>query len=244
MQIDAFLKADGGRLAHPTTLAIFTDNGIRMQPDFTSDGNALSASLDQEAIGLREIRRDSEWGAEDRLQLSLNAFHTLAAQEATRPGRKIILWVSPGWPYLSGPGVELDGKQEQQLFAQVVGLSTILLRGSITVYAIDSLGPGEDVDRTNYYQEYLKGVAKPNQVQLGNLALQVLAVQSGGLAVGPSNDITGLLQRCMADTTAHYELSFDPLPPDRRNGDYHKIDIKVSRPGLTARTRTGYYSQP
>jgi hypothetical protein len=47
----------------------------------------------------------------------------------------------------------------------------------------------------------------------------------------------------MADTTAYYELSFNAPPPDRRN-QYHTLQIKINQPGLTARTRTGYYAEP
>src|ERR1019366_2919529 len=102
-------------------------------------------------------------------------------KEAARPGHKVILWVSPGWPLLSGPMVELDGKQMQQLYAQIAATSTLLRRGGITLYSIDSLGPGENVERTDYYQNFLKPVTKPGQVELGDRALQLLAVQSGGL---------------------------------------------------------------
>jgi hypothetical protein len=71
----------------------------------------------------------------------------------------------------------------------------------------------------------------------------VLAVQSGGLVLGPGNDIARLLERCMADTAAYYELSFDP-PPSERRDEYHSLQIKVTQPGLTARTRNGYYTGP
>ena len=242
-QIDSFLQSDGGRLAHPTALAIFTDTGTQMQQDFSTDGNELSAGLDQETIGLREIRPDSQWALQERLQISLDALGKLAIKEAARPGRKVILWVSPGWPLLSGPMVELDGKQMQQLYAQIAATSTLLRRGGITLYSIDSLGPGENVERTDYYQNFLKPVTKPGQVELGDLALQVLAVQSGGLVLGPGNDIARFLERCMADTAAYYELSFDPPPAERRD-QYHALQIKVAQPGLTARTRNGYYTGP
>jgi len=47
----------------------------------------------------------------------------------------------------------------------------------------------------------------------------------------------------LADTEAYYELSFDPPPGDRRD-EYHHLEIQVAKPGLIARTRQGYYSQP
>lgn len=242
-QIDNYLQSDSGRLAYPTKLAIFTDTGTQIQPDFSTDGNALSAALDQQTIGLRTIRPDSQWAAQERLQISLDALNKLANDEAAHPGRKIILWVSPGWPLFSGPMVDLDAKQIQQLYSEIADTSTLLRRASITLYSIDSLGPGENVERTNFYQSFLRPVTKPAQAELGDLGLQVLALQTGGLALGPSNDITRLLERCMADTTAYYELSFDPTPAERLN-EYHALQIKLSHPGLTARTRTGYYAEP
>lgn len=242
-QIDRFLRANGGHLEHPTSLAIFTDTDVKVLPDFSRDGNALSTSLDQATISLREIRSDDGfWAAHDRLQLSLNALQSMATSEAARPGRKIILWISPGWPLLSGPGVDLTSKQEDRLLAEITEISTSLRRGRITIYNVDPLGAEEGVGQLNYYQEFLKGVSKPNQVQLGDLGLQVLAIQSGGLSLN-GNDISSQLQRCVADTDAYYEVSFDP-PPSEGTGEYHQVDVKVAQPRLIARTRTGYYSAP
>jgi VWFA-related protein len=242
-QIDKFLHANGGRLAQPLSLAIFSDDGLKMQHDFSTDGNEISTSLDQSVIGLRNIRRSSQWQASDRLQLSLNALRTLVDQETNLPGRKIILWVSPGWPLLSGPGIELDAKQQNQIFATIVGLSTQLRQSRITLYAVDPLGSSEGISRTFYYRSFLKGVGKPSQVNIGDLSLQVLAIQSGGLALSSNNDVTALLEQCVADTNAYYELSFKPATADHPN-EYHALDVVVTKPGLVARTRTGYYAQP
>jgi VWFA-related protein len=242
-QIDRFLHANGGRLAQPTALAFFTDTGTEIQQGYSNDGNELATSLDHYAIGLRDIHRSSEWQANDRFQLSLNAMRMLAAQQAALGGRKVILWVSPGWPLLSGPGIELTANQQNQIFSTIVDLSTQLRRGRVTLYAVDPLGASEAVGRTFWYEDFLKGVSKPGQVNLGDLSLQVLAVQSGGLALSSSNDVATLLQQCLADTRAYYELSFDPPPVDNRN-EYHSLTVRVSRPGLTARTRTGYYANP
>ena len=244
LQIDKFLRANGGHLAHPLSLAIFTDSGTQIQQGQSNDGNALSASLDQATIGLRQIRSSAGMeGAQEQLQLSLAALEKLAARESTRPGRKIVLWVSPGWPLLSGPEMQMTPKQQQQLFSEIQGISNQLRRGSITLYSINPLGAGQSVGALNYYEGFLKGVAKPNQVALGDLGLQVIAVQSGGQALSADNDVSRLLERCMADTEAYYELSFD-APPHEHPNEYHQVEIKISKPGLTARTRTGYYSAP
>ncbi len=242
-EIDKFLHANGGRLADPTTLSFFPDKGIQVQQGFSTDGNELSSSVDNYAVGLRDIRRSSQFEANDRFQLSINALRALVGSVADRPGRKIVLWVSPGWPLLSGPGIYLDSRQQNQLFATVVDLSTQLRQAHLTLYSVNPIGAGESVGRTFYYQDFVKGVAKPGQVQVGDLSVQVLATQSGGLVLNGSNNVAGLLEQCMADTEAYYELSFSPATSDHRD-EYHHLTIQVAKPGLTARPRDGYYSQP
>ena len=71
----------------------------------------------------------------------------------------------------------------------------------------------------------------------------MLATQSGGLALNSSNDVAGLLRQCLADLGAYYELSFDS-PATVRPNEYHALEVRVAKRGLTARTRQGYYSQP
>jgi VWFA-related protein len=244
--IDRFLRAEGGHLAQPMAVAIFTDKGLQFLGDLSDDGNALSASLEQQIIGIRNsnvARSAGFYGAVDRSSLSLKVLAQLAAFEAPRPGRKVILWVSPGWPLLASPTVQIDSKQQQRIFDNIVAFSTNLRQARITLYGIDPLGADDFGARTFLYEAYVKGVSKPSQINPGNLALQVLATQSGGLALSMSNDVASLLQKCLSDTDAYYELSFDP-PSDAKRDEYHHLEIKLSQPGLTARTRQGYYAQP
>ncbi len=243
-QIDQFLRANNGRLQFPTSLVLFADKDTQVKQDFTTDGNAIGATLDQTTIALRDITSAAGfYGAEDRLQLSLTALQNITMKLAARPGRKILLWVSPGWPILSGPNIDLDPKQQRQIFSDVTQISAALRRGGITLYSVDPLGTNEDVPQATYYEVFLKGLAQPSQAQIGDIGLQVLALQSGGLAIRGSNDISGMLARCMADTEAYYELSFD-APPSERVDEYHEVQIKLANRTLTARTRAGYYWQP
>jgi VWFA-related protein len=244
IQIDKFLHADGGNLAYPIALALVTDKGIQAVTNFSTDGNALSAALQKDDAGIREIGRSTGfWGATERLQISLKALGQLVADEAPRPGRKLILWVSPGWPLLSGPNTMTDSREQQQLFESIVGISTGLLRARITIFGIDPLGAGESPIRAWDYEQFLKGVSKPSQAQVGNLGLQVIAVQSGGLALTSGNDTAKFLEECVADSAPYYEISFEPATPDGPN-EYHHLEIHLAKPGLTARTRQGYYAQP
>ena len=244
-QIKMFLQRNGGVLDHPVSMAFFSDAGTEIQSNSSRDGNALLASFDQHETGLRSIRRSQGfYGAVERFQLSLTTLQSLTAKEAQTPGRKIVIWISPGWPLLSGPGVELGAKEEDRLFASIVAISDALREARMTLYSVDPEGAeAAGGARDFYYKEFLKPIRAAKSAVPANLALQVLAVQSGGLALAASNDIAAQIAQCVADADTFYTLTVDPTPADRPS-EYHAIEVKVATPGLTVRTRNGYYAQP
>jgi VWFA-related protein len=205
------------------------------------------ADLNQKQFGLRTINRaQGVYGDNERIQLSLNALKQFIGYEAAMPGRKLMVWISPGWPFLSGPGMELDltSKQRQELFNSIVVFSDALRRARITLYDVDPLGLADAGQyRTTEYIQFSKAVRKAGQAQRGHLALQVLASQSGGRVLNSSNDVAGEIATCVADANGFYVLSFDGLAGDGPN-EYHTLEIKIDKPGLAARTRSGYYAQP
>jgi VWFA-related protein len=245
LQLGKFLQQDGGHLPVPASLVFLTDTTTEIQPTSTQDGNALAQMLNAKETGVRIIGRSQGfYGAADRLNLSLNAVARLAAYEAGQPGRKLLVWLSPGWPMLSGPRVELTRKNQEWLFNAIVALSHDLRASRITLYSIDPLGSADAGGfRTFYYESFLKGVSSANKVAAGNLALQVLAAQSGGKVLNSNNDLTKLIANCLIDAKAYYTLSF-VYPPADHPDEYHTLEIKVDKPGLIARTRMGYYAQP
>ena len=176
--------------------------------------------------------------------MSLKAMRSLGEYVGTRPGRKLVIWVSPGWPLLSGPNLQLSGKDLQQSFNSInsiVEFSTGLRQARVTIYSLDPLGTS-DFGWSRHYEAFVKGVSFPSRTVPGNLGLQVLAVQTGGRVFTSTNDITGAIADCAADADAYYVLSFDGALADQAN-EYHAIGVTVDRPGVRARTRTGYYAQ-
>jgi VWFA-related protein len=145
---------------------------------------------------------------------------------------------------LSGPRIQPTRKDEERLFSNIVSMSDQLRQAGITLYSIDPLGMRDAGGfRTFYYKEFVKGVAFSKQALPGNLGLPVLAVQSGGRVFNSSNDLTSSIVDCAADGDAFYVISFDAAKADHAN-EYHAISVAVDKPGVTARTRTGYYAQP
>jgi VWFA-related protein len=239
-QLTEFLRQDGGHLAHPTSLAIFTEKGIQLEKSSTTDGNALLASLNNTSTGLRiEGRNAGIYGAADRVQWSLSQLGELAAYEATQPGRKLAFFISPGWPLLSWEGLDASRKDRQWTFQSIVALTNGLREAHLALYTIDPF----DIGRSNvfYYQSYLKGVTKPNDANYANLALQVLATHTGGLVEVTGMDIKGEIDKAVRDANAYYTLTFEAPPPDHFN-EYHDLHLQVDKPGTTVRSTTGYYA--
>jgi VWFA-related protein len=245
LELEKFLRQNGGHLALPTSLVFVTDTTTEIQPKSTLDGNALADVVGSKETGLRiSGRSQGVYGAMDRLNMSLNALKRIIAYEAPQPGRKLLVWFSPGWPLLSGPRIDLTKKNQEWLFNNIVEFSRDLRESRITLYSVDPLGSGEAASfRVSYYKGFLKGVPSPNKAEPADLALQVLATQSGGKALNSSNDLAQLMASCVIDAKAYYTLAFDAVPADHPD-EYHSLEIKVDKPGLTARTRTGYYAQP
>ena len=242
-EIDKYLRAEGGQLTRPTAFGLLTDSGMKLQEQYSTDGNSVAAAVDANVTGLREIRRSSQYGGFERFDISVKGIQELVQRETSTPDRKIVLFVSPGWPLLSSPGIEnsLDTKQQKQLFDTLVNLTTQMQRANLTLYTVNPLGAGESEVRASYYESFLKGVSDSRKMEPGNLALQVLSVQSGGRAIDFDNDVSAALRQCVAETQDYYEITFEPAPPDPKNY-YHRVEVKVSKPDLSARARTGYYA--
>jgi VWFA-related protein len=266
-QLDSFLRSEGGNLQYPMVIVLLADDGLHaVTGKFLTDGNALSTALDQDQLGFRAIRRSAGfYGATDRFQICLKAMHQLIASVSRHTGRKLFIWLSPGWPLLSGPEVQIDEKQQKEIFSNIVNLTTLLTREQVTVFSIDPLGASTGMAEVNHpmnslsgvspvagggipagdwtYQQFLKGVSKPNQAAYGDLGLQVLVTHSGGVAFPTTNGIADDIRRCLSDSVPYYEISFDP-PAAKSPNEYHQLDVKLAGDGLKPRTVAGYYAQP
>jgi VWFA-related protein len=255
LQVQKYLRKNDGKLAHPTSIIIFSDSGLKNLGNSTLDGNSLSTLLGgNDVTGLHSMHQASgENGDFERLTSSISKLYSLAAFEAKKPGKKIVIWISPGWPLLRSAGEQMYSNGKEQLFLSLVKISTALREARITLYSIDPEGASgggfgrlesENGPRDRFgYESYLKGIPSGKEMTPPNLALQVLATRSGGRVLTTGNDIGGQIEDCVSDTKAFYVLSFESLPTERPN-EYHNLELKLDKPGLIAHTSAGYYTQP
>jgi VWFA-related protein len=244
-QIENFLHSDGGHLPIPVGIMMLTDKGLEEITPVSNDGNALATVLHQKEGQLREIPRSAGfYGAEERVDISLRGLSSLAAYLGKANGRKLVIWIGPGWPIFDNPNVIISPQQQRNFFSALVDLSSTLRETDVTIDSLDPLGPADAASSRNFlWESFTKPVTRPNKAQPGNLALQVFAEHSGGTVESGSNDIAGEIKKCARDATAWYSLSFDAQKPDAPN-TWHDIEVKVDKPGLKVRTNNGYYAQP
>ena len=247
VQLEGYLRQYGGELSMPTSLFFLSDR-FKDQTIVTRDGNVLADALNSDQTSLRiHTRAQGFYGDLELCHLSLDALEDLVSHESAQQGRKLLIWLGPGWPLLSNSEVMLSPKSQDALFYNLVRVSTALREARVTLYNINPRGmeAASSIDQAfypDYYKNFLNDIVSANKVLIGNLALQVLAVQSGGQVINSTNDIAGSIASCLEDARSFYTLSFDS-PVAGHPNEYHSLQVKIGKPGFTGRTRTGYYSQ-
>lgn len=264
VELDKFLRQNGGHLAEPVSLLMMSDDGIDGINTASTNGNALADALGQFDAKLRTIGAAGlQSGQAERFQMTIKMFSNLIQYEGKKPGRKLMIWLGPGWPAVFAPPNEQftgsggghsplnhtstqggflppDDKMKQTYFQAIIGFSAAFRLGHITLYSVSEGVPGP---YTYSYKEALRGVKSADQANLDNLDLKVIATQSGGLVLPPSQDLAGDIDRCLRDAGAYYSLSFNPTVGGKAQV-YHEIKVEVDQPKLGVRTSTGYYKEP
>jgi hypothetical protein len=136
-------------------------------------------------------------------------------------------------------GILATDKELKWTFNSIVELSNGLRAAHVALYAIDPF----ELGRTNpfFYESFLKGVPNADKAEYSDLALQVLAVHSGGTVQITNMDIKGGINTAIRDADAYYTLTFAAPPADRTN-EYHDLHLQVDKPDSVVRTTSGYYA--
>jgi VWFA-related protein len=240
LEIDKFLNENGGHLAQPVSIYVFASEGLRVQPAPSKDGKALAAMLDQ-STGLVRARDLSGgvYALQEQFQSSYKTIDGIAENLLHKPGRKVVIWLGPGWPLLTERFFIQTDVSRETYFRQIAALQNKLREARIT---LDSLFTISGITNT-LYENYLKPVREVRKMEIGDMALQVLALHSGGRVLDPSNDVKAQIDSCVAEIGEYYTIAFMP-PPATKADEYHDLKVVVHKPGVTVRTNTGYYNEP
>ena len=244
--IGEYLRQAGAQLAEPTSLILVTDANVSFQRQPTRDPKILMANLAVMSGPNHSVLplRGGSGRAADLWRTSLEGLNHIAMKLSEVKGRKLVIWISPGWPF-GGPWVHGPNEGLEAIFSYNVKVSTALRKAGITIFSVDPHG-ADPMFRSNLntsYKSYLKGQENWKRFNSESLILQVIAAQTGGLVLFGSNDFARMIGQCVSDAQAFYEVTYS-APHARQANEYHAVDVTVDKPDLTTRERMGYYAQP
>lgn len=133
---------------------------------------------------------------------------------AIRGGRKAVLWVGP--PLIFTPGSARDSAN----LLTYMDMVRVAQRNNVAIYPITAGGS--------------VGISGE-----GRAAYQQLAEDTGGTAVIGTNDFSRAFTDIVRENSSYYLLGYEPAT-EHRDGKFHDIAVRVKRPGLTVRARSGY----
>ena len=116
--------------------------------------------------------------------------------------------------------------------SSMVGTSKADARGGVASTGLSGAGAMQDL------------LARSIEVEESKDGMRYLARQTGGFLVENNNDIAGGIRRVL-DQNGFYLIGYRPdestFDPVKGRRTFHKINVRVKRPDLLVRTRSGFY---
>ena len=148
------------------------------------------------------------------------------------PGRKYVVLLSEGIPLQ-----DEESGRSPLLTERLRRVTDAANRAATVVYSIDPSGlrPGS------------LGVGMATYLDQLRAGMTMLSSDTGGLMLGDTNDLRGALNRVLDDQRGFYVIGYAPEEVvgrhvDEHGSGYHRVDVRVKRPGLRVRSRSGYYA--
>ena len=244
-----YLTSQPPLLPQPTTLLSVSDNRLKLLQPFTRDRDALlralTAAPTQYAWKL-EVNGKADYGPIERLDQSLRALEEIAQGDARIPGRKNLIWVGGGFPSLDPEA--LDANDLQEVKDTLQHITDVLLDTRVTLYAVDpsssAAGMTEITDPSQmaFVQAAGDGTAGAVDPFSASEDFDKLGPVTGGRVVRGLNDVAQQIASSVDLGSSFYTISYTPSSASEAATQYRKIRVVCLRAGVTATTRTGYYS--
>lgn len=191
---------------------------------------------------------------------SIRVLKEMVSSLAGLPGRKAILHVSDGIPMTPGEdlyymldfrfGDDSFGGLEARRYSTRREFQELTARANanrVTFYALEAAGLRSHSSLSAEYggSRGADGVVAGSRIDVDVVrisgqqeTLQLMALETGGLATFNTNNVAGAFDRMATDFRTYYSLGY--VPAHTGDGRYHDIEVKVKRKGAKVRHRTGY----
>ncbi len=214
----------------------------------SSDGSVSNPQGDKED---KEFQKQMDEIRNDNFSVgTLGALSYIIRGMRELPGRKAIMLFSEGFTLTT------DGKPSRVLDAMRV-LADQANRSSVVIYTLDPRGlqvPGmanaDDVIRgvfnTNSIADRFDSdprEARNTSFRESQQSLRFLAEETGGIPYLNQNFVDVGLKEAVNDQSSYYLLGYQPDDEtfDPKKAKFNKLEIKVTRPGLKIRYRSGFF---
>lgn len=169
---------------------------------------------------------------------SLSAIVNIAREQASVPGRAVLVWIGPGWPLHSEHGQHTDW------FKRSISIMNSIREAQLTFDLVSTTDfeHGKEFRHVDWTAAD-SGASESVHATAANVAAPVIAHESGGMVFDKSKDMAADIAACLAGADHYYAVSFDAAPSTAANA-LHSIEVKVNRPNATAHALSLFYAQP
>ena len=222
-----------------------------LEPDLNAEIAAQRPDNNRDEDDGRAVQESDDL---DRFREELFAVGTLGAVNYVvrgmreLPGRKSILLVSDGVRIFD----RRDPSRSRRVLDALERLTDLANRASVVIYTMDARGlpylgmtAADNTAGRNMQQIQTALESRSADFSDSQAGLIYLSQQTGGFAIRNTNDLSTGIKTVLEDQKGYYligyrpdESTFDPVTGRRK---FHKISLKIKRPGLKHRTRTGFF---
>ena len=126
----------------------------------------------------------------------------------------------------------------QSLFEGLEKAFEAAQRANVNIYSLDPGGLRAPAGRYDVFAGTGELAASPGT--LNRDFLYALSANTGGFTLTDTNEIDKAITQILRENASYYLLGYEP-PNPRAEGRFRRVEVRVNRPGLTVRARSGYY---
>ncbi|MGB9243573.1 MAG: VWA domain-containing protein [Candidatus Acidiferrales bacterium] len=199
--------------------------------------NAVAAQGRTDQLRYAMTNRTAAVG--QRVWLTLEALREIGEAYSGIPGRKSLIWATGGFPFvIDDPS--LFGTYDRELFPVFENAWRTLNRANIAVYPLDV----EDLVSPAYAGPNIGNPLPQHFDTLPNVSnLESFAESTGGKLCDRQTTALGCFNAAVDDSSDYYLIGFYQSSGKSDTG-WRKLTVKVSRPDVRVRSRSGYYVRP